>query len=67
MPKRAAPGPLTAEQLRFAHDYAATPGKHAQPRDDRSIFLYHEDEHCTERWLVNRHGHVLECVRFETS
>lgn len=62
MPGRAASASLTAAQLRFAREHAASPGKHPA-REDGSVLLYNEGEHTIERWLVDRHGRIIDYAR----
>jgi hypothetical protein len=54
---------LTQAQLRRALTLGATPGISGATGPDK-VFLYRERPQVTDRWLVDRHGHVLAATRF---
>ena len=54
---------LTDAQARFAQQEQATIGGRAV-FDDRMVFLYREERSVAFRWLVDRHGHIVEALMF---
>ena len=57
---------LSVSQARFAREREACRGPFSG-LDDGSVFLYHDDQLATVRWLVDRSGHLLDTERFHTS
>jgi hypothetical protein len=56
--KSAADPVLTMEQMRFARQHRARPGR-ATTGHGRVLF-YRDDEHGTTRWLVDARGEILD-------
>ena len=56
---------LSVGQSRFAREREACWGPFSG-LGDGSVFLYHDDQLGTVRWLVDRAGRLLEFERFHT-
>jgi hypothetical protein len=56
---------LSVGQSRFAREREARLGPFSG-LGDGSVFLYHDDQIATVRWLVDRAGRLLEFERFHT-